>query len=74
MTRRTVLALLATAAVVLGACGGSGGGRAAPPAPPAARIDPNANGTFTGPVNHARSVAGQQDQQQRQLDSHTGNG
>jgi len=78
MPRRAVLALLVvTAAVAAGACSGGSSAKTSPStpaAPPAAHIDPNANGTFTGPINQARRTAGQQDEQQRQLDSQTGNG
>jgi len=68
MNARIVRAGAITLLFVAAACGG-GGGRSTTPTTsgaPGASIDPNANGTFTGPINTARRTADQVNQQQQQ--------
>lgn len=71
--RAVRLTVVASALVVVltTGCGGGGSGDERP-APPAARIDPDAKGTFTGPVNRARRTADQLDQHQQDRDDETG--
>ena len=83
-SRRPVRRLgLVTAAlglgVVLSACGTgastpSGTGTPTTSAGPAAKIDPNAHGVFTGPINQARSTVDSLNQQQDQQQQQTGGG
>ena len=70
MNARMVRALAITLLLVAAACGG-GGARSTTPTTsraPGASIDPNANGTFTGPINAARRTADQVNQQQSGID------
>lgn len=80
-SRRAVLVLVAVvSAGFAGACGG-GGGAQTPAAPavtvapaPGAAIDPSSNNVITGPINQARTVAGQASAHEQQLDQQTGTG
>lgn len=74
MTRRLAAAAAVAAALLVGACGGGGTSSTTPTtsAPPGAKIDPNANGTFTGPINKAKSTVTQLNQQQNQLNGSDG--
>ena len=64
--------------LVLSACGAgapaSGTGTPTTSAGPAAKIDPNARGVFTGPINQARSTVNSLNQQQDQQQQQTGGG
>jgi hypothetical protein len=65
---------LVAALLAVGACGGGAKPSGASPPPssaPGANIDPNANGTFTGPINQAKRVAGQQTQHDAQENQQT---
>jgi hypothetical protein len=75
--RRAAPALAAAlGAALLGACGGSGGGpgAGATPAAPAAAIDRSSGNVITGPVNRARTVAGDQEAHDRALEEQSGGG
>ena len=74
--RTAVAVAIVSSALLFGACGGGGqsSGTSAPttaPAP-AAKVDPNSNGAIAGPVNRARSVVTQQNQQLQQEEQQTG--
>jgi ABC-type uncharacterized transport system auxiliary subunit len=71
--RRMVVVAAVLGAVVLGACGGGGAKPASTstPAAPGANVDPNANGTFTGPINKAKTTATNVNNQQQQLTNTT---
>lgn len=76
---RLAAAMVVVGALGLSACGGGTGKPASPTVPavsnvplaPGANIDPNANGTFTGPINRARDVAGDANQRTQQLEQQT---
>ena len=71
--RHLAVAGLAAAVLAIGACGGGHPSTSQPPtsSAPGASIDPNADGTFTGPINQAKRTAAQQSQQGTQLDQQT---
>jgi hypothetical protein len=75
MTLRPLAAAgLVAALFALGACGGGAkpnGASSPASSAPGANVDPNANGTFTGPINQAKRVAGQQSQQSAQENQQT---
>ena len=60
------------AALLLGTAACGGGSKPATTTPtttpaPGANVDPNANGTFTGPINQAKRTAAQQEQYDQQM-------
>lgn len=69
-------AALAAAALMGTGCGGGGGAtKPAAPAPaPGANVDPNANGTYTGPINKAKQVGQQSDVRNQQVQQQGGDG
>ena len=74
----TTVAVLSGLAGALAGCS-AGGNSTSPATPttapaPGANIDPNANGIITGPINKAKTVVTQLNQQQSQQQQDTGGG
>ena len=76
--RRTFVILIATGILGLAACGGgSGGGSgsgADPTQPTAVTTPTGGSGAITDPINRAKTVVGQQNEQLRQEEQRTGSG